>query len=160
MLAQGQSSSAKRGGLAADVSSGLIFLKKIKINKNKNNKIKAIRFQGLSKVGSCTWSEEEGRSIRPSWWVQVNILRPMGARFLNEGEGSYKYGKEKSRINLLGCIGIGGISVNWSFSIYKDIKIVWIVCESLCVYTCIYSLALSTKRARQHTPIAVSTSST
>ena len=30
MLAQGQSSSAKRGGLAADVSSGLIFLKKQK----------------------------------------------------------------------------------------------------------------------------------
>ena len=29
MLAQGQSSSAKRGGLAADVSLGLIFLKKI-----------------------------------------------------------------------------------------------------------------------------------
>ena len=30
MLAQGQTSSAKRGGLAADVSSGLIFLKKKK----------------------------------------------------------------------------------------------------------------------------------
>ena len=30
MLAQGQSSSAKRGELAADVSSGLIFLKKKK----------------------------------------------------------------------------------------------------------------------------------
>ena len=30
-LAQGQSSSAKRGGLAADVSSWLIFLQKIKI---------------------------------------------------------------------------------------------------------------------------------
>ena len=30
MLAQGQSSSAKRGGLASDVSSGLIFLKKKK----------------------------------------------------------------------------------------------------------------------------------
>ena len=30
MLARGQSSSAKRGGLVADVSSGLIFLKKIK----------------------------------------------------------------------------------------------------------------------------------
>ena len=28
MLAQGQASPAKRGGLAADVSSGLIFLKK------------------------------------------------------------------------------------------------------------------------------------
>ena len=32
MLAQGQSSSAKRGGLAADVSSGLIVLKKKKEN--------------------------------------------------------------------------------------------------------------------------------
>ena len=30
MLAQGQSSSAKRGGLVVDVSSGLIFLKKPK----------------------------------------------------------------------------------------------------------------------------------
>ena len=30
MLAQGQTSSAKRGGLAADVGSGLIFLKKKK----------------------------------------------------------------------------------------------------------------------------------
>ena len=33
MLAQGQSLSAKRGGLAADVSSGLIFLKKKKERK-------------------------------------------------------------------------------------------------------------------------------
>ena len=33
MLAQGQSPSAKRGGLAADVSSGLIFLKKNTKNK-------------------------------------------------------------------------------------------------------------------------------
>ena len=34
MLAQGQSSSAKRGGLAADVSSGLMLLKKNKKQKN------------------------------------------------------------------------------------------------------------------------------
>ena len=34
MLAQGQSSSAKRGGLVADVSSGLIFLKKKKEKRN------------------------------------------------------------------------------------------------------------------------------
>ena len=33
MVAQGQSSSAKGGGLAADVSSGLIFLKKYPKNK-------------------------------------------------------------------------------------------------------------------------------
>src|SRR3712207_2934236 len=40
MLAQGQSSSAKRGGLAADVSSGLIFLKK----KKKTQKKKKTKF--------------------------------------------------------------------------------------------------------------------
>ena len=37
MLAQGQSSSAKRGGLVADVSSGLIFLKKQKKNPFENS---------------------------------------------------------------------------------------------------------------------------
>ena len=36
MLAQGQSSSAKRGELAADVSSGLIFLKKKKAYRQTN----------------------------------------------------------------------------------------------------------------------------
>ena len=35
MLAQGQSSSEKRGGLVADVSSGLIFLKKKKAKAEK-----------------------------------------------------------------------------------------------------------------------------
>ena len=35
MLAQGQSSSAKRGGLAVDVSSGLFFLQKKKEKKKK-----------------------------------------------------------------------------------------------------------------------------
>ena len=39
MLAQGQSSSVKRGGLAADVSSGLIFLKK-----EKNQVLVILRF--------------------------------------------------------------------------------------------------------------------
>ena len=38
MLAQGQSSSAKRGGLAADVSSGLIFLKKQKQKQEQQQK--------------------------------------------------------------------------------------------------------------------------
>ena len=36
MLAQGQSSSAKRGGLVADVGSGLLFLKEKKKETNKN----------------------------------------------------------------------------------------------------------------------------
>ena len=46
MLAQGQSSSAKRGGLVADVSLGLIFLKKNK-NKNKNKPLLKIEGQGI-----------------------------------------------------------------------------------------------------------------
>ena len=37
MLAQSQSSSAKRGGLAADVSSGLIFLKKKSVSSSGNS---------------------------------------------------------------------------------------------------------------------------
>ena len=40
MLAQGQSSSAQRGGLAADVSSGLIFLKKTNTDSEKYHSIK------------------------------------------------------------------------------------------------------------------------
>ena len=38
MLAQGQSSPAKRGGLAADVSSGMVFLKKKKKKKKEKKK--------------------------------------------------------------------------------------------------------------------------
>ena len=45
MLARGQSSSAKRGGLAADVSSGLIFLKK---------KEETFYIQNLRFIGSVT----------------------------------------------------------------------------------------------------------
>ena len=37
-VSSGQSSSAKRGGLAADVSSGLIFLKKIKKERKEGRK--------------------------------------------------------------------------------------------------------------------------
>ena len=46
MLAQGQSSSAKTGGLAADVNSGLIFLKKKKyFETNGNGTYKISRMQ-------------------------------------------------------------------------------------------------------------------
>ena len=41
MLAQGQSSSAKRGGLAADVSSGLIFLKKKEKNDEREKRLQS-----------------------------------------------------------------------------------------------------------------------
>ena len=51
MLAQGQSSSAKRGGLAADVSSGLIFLKKDLYTENCITSLKEIKY-GLSKLKS------------------------------------------------------------------------------------------------------------
>ena len=45
MLSQGQSSSDKRGGLAADVSSGLIFLK----NKQTNKKLTTTNQLGMLK---------------------------------------------------------------------------------------------------------------
>ena len=66
MLAQGQSSSAKGGGLAADVSSGLIFLQKKKKDSNEGSPHSqsihwnlqnatpcAVRFTLLSKIYLC-----------------------------------------------------------------------------------------------------------
>ena len=47
MLAQGQSSSEKRGGLAEHVSSGLIFLKKKKVRKDKSIQNKIINLHVL-----------------------------------------------------------------------------------------------------------------
>ena len=62
MLAQGQSSSAKRGGLAADVSSGLNFLKKTKTNKNKTTLLMNEEKTGMSalkkKLG-CIWARKK-----------------------------------------------------------------------------------------------------
>ena len=60
MLAQGQSSSAERGALAADVSSGLIFLKKKNNTQNLEGLEAASEFSGkqccnqlvMSAVGS------------------------------------------------------------------------------------------------------------
>ena len=50
MLAQGQSSSAKRRGFAAEVSSGLIFLKKKEIGQSGRGKVRVKqrrrKFQG------------------------------------------------------------------------------------------------------------------
>ena len=46
MLAQDQSSSAKRGRLAADVSSGLIFLKKKKKERKRKKENEEIRSIG------------------------------------------------------------------------------------------------------------------
>ena len=57
MLTQGQSSSAKRGGLAVDISSGLIFLK----NKNNNNK-KQKKLMG----------EEEKYLVPPNISISIN----------------------------------------------------------------------------------------
>ena len=50
MLAQGQSSSAKRGGSAADVSSGLIFLKK-KMRERERKKVISKYTTGLNMKG-------------------------------------------------------------------------------------------------------------
>ena len=66
MLAQGQSSSAKRRGWAADVSSGLIFLEKKKrfLKKNCGGRVKVIRKS--SDLGDC-WKGFQCVWHRGSW---------------------------------------------------------------------------------------------
>ena len=51
MLAQGQSSSAKRGGLAVVVSSGLIFLKQKKEEEEENTQNKVWRDNEMENIG-------------------------------------------------------------------------------------------------------------
>ena len=58
MLAQGQSSSAKRGGLVADVCSGLIFLRK----KQKKEKYMPILINQV--IETCVRSSSETRSFQ------------------------------------------------------------------------------------------------
>ena len=55
MLAQGQSSSAKRGGLAVDVSSGLIFLTKKSVLKRREWPTMPNATEKLSKSKSGHW---------------------------------------------------------------------------------------------------------
>ena len=76
MLAQGQSSSAKRGGLAADVSSGLIFLKKTKNKKQKNPTV----FTSLSCMSSLL-----------CWHLLKFCLPNRGAYFLRCSDVSVKH---------------------------------------------------------------------
>ena len=59
MLAQGQSSSAKRGGLAADVSSGLIFLKKKKEDTTYQNKFKN--------------NKNQHKPIQLYWYIKISL---------------------------------------------------------------------------------------
>ena len=70
MLAQGQSSSAKRGGLAA-VSSGLIFLKKKKvqaIGKQHSKTIVTLRDNVIQEVHANLDLTKKEKSVRPAWW--------------------------------------------------------------------------------------------
>ena len=64
MLAQGQSSSAKRGGLATDVSSGLIFLKK----KKEKTKRKTLSRRWSRKTWKCTEEEEKIHLLSLGEW--------------------------------------------------------------------------------------------
>ena len=61
MLAQGQSTSAKRGGLAADVSSGLTFLEKKKERlQGKNISHLGSEVQVRAEKTRRTWKMDEG----------------------------------------------------------------------------------------------------
>ena len=105
MLAQGQSSSAKRGGLAV-VSSGLIFLKKKKRkNKQKNNSHILWIGMGYSIKGcaslcnsSSTW-EIYCNSTKLLWsflvlvnchWYLRNKMTVSGQPIINSGQSVWK----------------------------------------------------------------------
>ena len=62
MIAQGQSSSAKRGGLAADVSSGLIFLK------NKQTK------KTVQVTSSASPEEEQRKGVERNQVCDANMV--------------------------------------------------------------------------------------
>ena len=73
MLAQGQSSSAKRGGLAADVSSGLIFLKKKKKNPTNDHtqKTPPKTKTNCFLVGGRKWSSTMPTNCTPTRWMTL-----------------------------------------------------------------------------------------
>ena len=76
MLAQGQSSSAKRGGLAADICSGLIFLKKKKKKKKKKN------FEKKGEDTNCKyWNEREYITTDPIdiKWISRDYFKEFNA---------------------------------------------------------------------------------
>ena len=89
MLAQGQSFSAKRGGLAADVSSGLIFLKKKK--RKKETKTNRIWWQQINHVN---WKN-----------TFQNIKHKNAPKHINEMRKTPIFGKLKlKRKDLPNCI--------------------------------------------------------
>ena len=73
MLAQGQASSAKRGGLAADVSSGLIFQKK---KKTKSFLVESKHFSPLTRDPPC----EDALTRRPEVLAFKTIQCPVMGR--------------------------------------------------------------------------------
>ena len=81
MLAQGQSSSAKRGGLTADLSTGLLFLVKNKLHKIINhydlNKIIEKKKKFMSKFDPPGWS------LLHIWFLQLCFGRKENQFLLN-----------------------------------------------------------------------------
>ena len=84
MLAQGQSSSAKRRGLAADVSSGLIFLKKKGFAPRESGEtsiccVQPVPLLDTDPQGVIGLRDTKGLQIGP--WAMVSVLfRSHGSR--------------------------------------------------------------------------------
>ena len=74
MLAQGQSSPTKRGGLAADVSSGLIFLKKIL------NRCSSERAPLQGSLGDASREDEPASGLLDPWEPLKCSRAPLGPR--------------------------------------------------------------------------------
>ena len=83
MWAQRQSSSANRGGLVADVSTELIFLKKVAKNPLKSLQKNQIKYLGggLSDIFHFTWLICYKPAFKNQWsWQSYNFRIPKGMR--------------------------------------------------------------------------------
>ena len=141
MLAQGQSSSAKRGGLAADVSSGLVFLKKKEILTNqilyasrthgKNPRwISAFCEKGKEKQGG-TQKVELGELLKTFWCcvnnkcIQVSLLTlQFLPRHVHLSPGSRSYGIRAAEVPWKdgGCCLIQKDMDKWVSSYEEQLK--------------------------------------
>ena len=72
MLAQGQSSLAKRGGLVADVSLGLIFLRKKK-KRPMESKLSKEKKESMVRVGELVMDNE--KMVRSVDFIIIPILQ-------------------------------------------------------------------------------------
>ena len=130
MLAQGQSSSAKRGGLVADVTLGLIFLKKKKTEKlclvTCTLPMSWLHHIWEKQWGKWTWSSEFSPALRlhvsttkMNGWVEGGVSKRMNERAQGSEDKGQKCVLDKSpegQCNELFCLFVCFGEEDWPWA--------------------------------------------